>query len=524
INEDFDNSTSFLGDYGFFQISMMVLLSLSIVPSGNMDMISVFMSDTPEYHCKASLNSTLNSSRIGPDSCSRNKVTVNWTETAGQSNDTEPCLDGWVFSTEMYTATIVSEWDLVCDNAWKVPFSTSIYFIGILFGSIISGHLSDRFGRKPVFFLTMLLQAVTTLIQAASVSWLMFCILNCMRGLMSAYVASLTLGSEMLSNSARVFFSAVCHCLGYGIGYALLPLFAYFIRGWRMLLVAAAIPSALFIPLLWVIPESPRWLLHKGRVEEAELIIRNAAKWNKVPAPEVIFRDQTEGGEERTYNYVDFICNTNLRNITILGVFIWFSVSVVYFGLSLNTSNLNGNPYLNCFISAAIDIMAYIAIWLLVNHVPRPTLLFCTLMFCGVMLLVTQLIPQEMQVMLQVFALGGKIGVAGAYCFIFMFFTELFPTVVRNMGLGVVSTASHIGIIISPYFIYMGVHMKILPFIIFGTSSIVAGAVSMLLPDTRNSKLPDVISQTRLIRGAGVQGAREGNGQQGHCQQCNLPA
>lgn len=103
-NEDFDNSTSFLGDYGFFQISMMVLLSLSIVPSGNMDMISVFM-----YHCKASLNSTLNSSRIGPDSCSRNKVTVNWTETAGQSNDTEPCLDGWVFSTEMYTATIVSE-------------------------------------------------------------------------------------------------------------------------------------------------------------------------------------------------------------------------------------------------------------------------------------------------------------------------------------------------------------------------------------------------------------------------------
>lgn len=39
-----------------------------------------------------------------------------------------------------------------------------------------------------------------------------------------------------------------------------------------------------------LIPESPRWLLLRNQVEEAELVIRRAAKWNRVPAPEVIFR------------------------------------------------------------------------------------------------------------------------------------------------------------------------------------------------------------------------------------------
>ena len=46
----------------------------------------------------------------------------------------------------------------------------------------------------------------------------------------------------------------------------------------------------LFVSPLRLIPESPRWLLQKGRVEEAELVIRNAAKMNHVPVPEVLFQ------------------------------------------------------------------------------------------------------------------------------------------------------------------------------------------------------------------------------------------
>ncbi|XP_073347791.1 organic cation/carnitine transporter 2-like [Pagrus major] len=459
--KDFDELTSFLGDYGLFQVLIIVLLSLAAIPSGYMGVMVVFVSDTPEHRCKESTDS----SWIGPDSCSRYKLNGSWTETAGLSNDTEQCVDGWVFSTEIYSSTIVSEWDLVCEHAWRVPFSTSLYFVGVMIGSFISGPFSDRFGRKPVFFFTMILQSVTALIQAASFSWVMFCVLNCLKGLgqVSNYGTSLILGSEMLGQSARIKFGLLAQGVCYAIGYALLPLFAYFIRGWRMLLVASAIPGLIYIPMWWVLPESPRWLLQKGRVEEAELVIRNAAKRNRVPVPEVIFRAgeclelmRDKGGEERTHTYMDLIRTPNMRNITILGVFIWMSTAMVYYGLSLNTSNLNGNVYLNCFISATIDIAVYAATGLLVNRAPRPTLLFCMLILCGIMLLIIQLVPEDMPVMLQVFALVGRMGVTGAYIFLFVFFTELMPTVVRNMGLGITTTAAFIGAIMCPYVIYMG--------------------------------------------------------------------
>lgn len=67
---------------------------------------------------------------------------------------------------------------------------------------------------------------------------------------------------------------------------------------------------------------------------------------------------------------------------------------MVFYGLSLNTSNINGNKYLNCFFSAFIDIIAYMAAWLFANRVTRPTLLFCSMMLSGVVLMVIQLIPE----------------------------------------------------------------------------------------------------------------------------------
>lgn len=62
----------------------------------------------------------------------------------------------------------------------------------------------------------------------------------------------------------------------------------------------------------------------------------------------------------------------------------------------------------------------------------------------------------DMQILFQVLAFGGKIGSAGGFCLIYVLFSELFPTVVRNMGFGIVCTAGYVSTIMCPFIIYTG--------------------------------------------------------------------
>ncbi|XP_067899882.1 organic cation/carnitine transporter 2-like [Heterodontus francisci] len=526
---DYDEITAFLGEWGPFQKIIFFLLSITVFPNGFCEMSIVFVGDIPEHRCFIPGNLNLSEAwrnrtiplvqegdKLQYSKCRRYRVDVimNLSETFPDPDsfnmsevEQEPCLDGWEYSKDQYISTIVSEWDLVCNNDWKGPFSMSIFFMGVLVGSFISGQLSDRFGRKLVLFGTMALQTVFSVLQVFSPNWEIFCILNFLVGLghISNYVTAFVLGSEILGKSIFVVYSTLGVCIPFAFGYMLLPLVAYFIRSWRMLLLCLSLVGLLYIPLWWFIPESPRWLLLKGRVQEAEAILRHIAKRNGVTPPEAIFNDleleDLKAKSKQSCTIIHLVKTSNIRAITIIIFLIWMITSAVFYGLSLNTPNLHGDDYLNCFFTAAIEVPAYVGSWLILQRFSRRFSLSGSLFLGGFIFFFTLFIPSNISVLATVLLMTGKFGATCAYCIASTYTAELYPTAVRNMGVGVSTMSSGLGSIISPYVFYLGVHHGFLPFILMGSFSVLSAILTLFLPETVNIPLPDTIDQMQKIKG-----------------------
>ncbi|NXC28607.1 S22A5 protein, partial [Campylorhamphus procurvoides] len=523
---DYDGATAFLGEWGRFQRLVFFLLSASIVPNGFTGLSIVAAAPAlwhqvlgtgaglgglwellqPQQSCEGgveeSLLGFLLSSNIytlfPPDNQNKTKALLIIAVSVGGRANPVSC--------KTFTFSLL-QWNLVCDNDWKGPLSTSLFFVGVLLGSFISGQLSDKFGRKNVLFATLAMQTGFSFIQVFSTSWEMFSVLFVLVGMgqISNYVAAFVLGTEILGKSIRVLFCTLGVCIFYAFGYMLLPLFAYFIRDWRMLLLALTLPGLLCIPLWWVIPESPRWLVSQGRFQEAEDILRKAAKTNGITPPEVIL-DPSElqdvnSQKQQTYTILDLMRTRNILTITIMSVLLWMIISVGYFGLSLDTPNLHGDVYVNCFLSAVTEVPAYLISWVLLRHLPRRYSMAAALFLGGCVLLFIQLVPAHIRALSILLVMVGKFGITSAFSMVYVYTAELYPTVVRNMGVGASSMASRLGSILSPYFVYLGAYDRFLPYILMGSLTVLSGILTLFLPESYGMPLPDTIDQMLLVKG-----------------------
>ncbi|XP_073335964.1 organic cation/carnitine transporter 2-like [Pagrus major] len=521
---DYDETIAFLGQWGCFQKTVFFLLCASTIPNGTGVLSIIFVADVPAHHCRIPevnltqdwLNVVIPTKVVNgkqeQSSCSRYRLDVVRNLSAQgfipgrdvnlTDLEQEGCVNGWSYSKDIYQSTIVSEFDLVCTDRWKQPFSTTVYFLGVLFGSFFAGQLSDRFGRKPVFFITMACQTIFTFAQVFSPSWTVFSILLFLSGLgqIGNYVSAFVLGSEILTGKVRVLYSSLGVCLCFALGYIILPLFAYFLRDWKSLLLVVSLPGLLYIPLWWFIPESPRWLVSQGRVEEAEAIVRNAAKKNKIEAPNDIFQDYIANEEntrskEENYNVFDLFRTSSIRNTTLILLIVWFTLLTGYYGLSLNSVKLSGNPYINAFISAAVEVPGYISCWLALAYFPRRYAGSSTLLLGAVSLFFIQLVPQNLPELSIALEMLGKFGFTVSSSMIFVYTIEIYPTVIRSTATGTCATISRVGSCIAPFLFELSVYFKHLPYIILGSLAVVSAVATLFLPETFQKPLPETIEQ-----------------------------
>lgn len=116
----------------------------------------------------------------------------------------------------------------------------------------------------------------------------------------------------------------------------------------------------------------------------------------------------------------------------------------------------------------------------------------------GLFCLFVLAVPEEQKGAVTALAFIGRFMASGSFSNIYLFSTELYPTILRNQGIGVCSTSARVGSIIAPYIVMLAQLPGLsatLPMVIFGSLTVAAGLLSLLLPETLMCNMAQTVEE-----------------------------
>ncbi|XP_034436315.1 organic cation transporter protein isoform X1 [Hippoglossus hippoglossus] len=510
---NFDEILGLIGGFGKFQKTLYVWICLPQIFLAFHMLISVFTGAVPPHLCRPTwpstgMPATLNFSLLTqPDGQSELSCTVplNHSDavTLGDGHPPGSCQGHWEYSNNTFKSTIVTEWDLVCDNASLNNMGSSIYMFGLLVGAVLFGSLADKYGRRIIILINLATQAVFGVGAAFAPNFYMYTALRFIVGtsisgvIMNAFV----LGTEWTGPKQRMLAGIITDYF-FGFGYILLAGLAYLIRDWRQLQLAISAPGFLFVFYIWVLPKSARWLMANDREEEAWELIRKAAQMNGKP----ITKDhelypvqlqqgyKTEGKTKvkETHSCIDLVRTPKMRKQSLIVFYLWFVNVLVYYGLSLNISDFGMNIYLTQLIFGLVEMPARTITLFTLNR-SRKISQLAFLAVGGTACLLTIFIPSELSVIRTVLAMIGKFGITASLSIIYVYSAEVFPTVIRQNGIGLSSMCARTGGVLAPMMYLLRSISPQAPMLLCGLCPLLGSALTLLLPETANKPLPDTI-------------------------------
>ncbi|XP_046346338.2 solute carrier family 22 member 5-like isoform X2 [Haliotis rufescens] len=389
------------------------------------------------------------------------------------------------------------------------PLITAIQMAGVLIGALLSGQSADVIGRKKTLYISLFLHAGFNLVAAFSISWEMFIVIRFFIGLMvgAVLVVCFPYTMEFIGTRWRPVSISLPFWAG---GSALLALSCWLRPNWSNLhIILAALHIPFFFGYMFV-PESLRWLAVHGKLEEAEKVVDQMARYNNREKPantaillKKLYEEENSARDSnRKYNYLDIYRGWSICRVSVVHQLVWMTMSFTYYGISFGVGRLTGNLYLNMFLVSIVSVPSNVLAFFMNNRIGRrwTGFSFFVLATSGAfgVAIVSRCVASESirGAAIVTLALICRLGVASAWSCFLVFTSESYPTVIRNLGYGAANTAARVGGIVSPYVFAVGGDDLLLPFVIVGSLMFACAILSLLTPETKGIPLADTTVKT----------------------------
>jgi putative MFS transporter len=335
----------------------------------------------------------------------------------------------------------------------------TVFFLGMFIGAFFFGRLADRIGRKWVLIGTVAMDAIFGLASVMANDFTLLLVLRFFTGIAvgGTLPVDYAMMAEFLPPRSRGRWLVWLEGF-WALGTIIVALTAWSaasleaVAPWRWIFLVAALPALIGFFLRFWIPESPMYLVRKGRQAEAREVINRILRTNgESPLPADVHLNSAQVPTGVAHS----ILSPQLRRATLGVMAVWFLVSLSYYGVfiwvpgQLATEGfgfVRGYGFL--VILALAQIPGYaLAAWGVEAVGRRPTLAgFLLLSAAGCFLFTiasgTAMVATSLIIMS--FALLGSWGA------LYAFTPELYPTHLRGTGMGTASAVARLGGILAP--------------------------------------------------------------------------
>jgi len=400
-------------------------------------------------------------------------------------------------------------------------------FCGFFIGSVVSGNIADKFGRRKFYMASILALFATGVISAFSPNYYFFLISRSIFGITLGILSPLTAtmlieitplklrGRWIIWGTSVFTLGEMFACL---VAYVSLP--TPTTGNWTPLVLWVTIP-ALFSFLLAIryLKESPRFAVFEN-VEKGIEVLDYMHRVNHENRPLVIQKED----EIQLKNWVRYqLENINLERSSLASLFLpenklittcvwtmWFALSFVYYGViyivpktlqAIEKSNneTTDDSFSQIFLSILGEIPGYfIAVWLIEHQTfGRKLTLAVSFAISGFFCLLPSFVSSYYFIACMFMV---KLWISVSFSVIYPFTSEVYHTKYRTTGMGMASAASRVGGMIMPWVALYSLELSpMAPYAFYGVACLVAAVAAMMLPyDTRGRELDQIENRDRI--------------------------